>query len=132
MPDKTTDGDGTGLASETREVTITVRNDISDADVRAQTKQLAAGTANLVVGNYADTQRQGSVEIAKDGGQNATDPFKVNPNVGADEAKAGAQRAVDEEKETAEMAAATAGTASASEADKDAKAARTPADAKKK
>nr|MBA2707815.1 hypothetical protein [Gemmatimonadaceae bacterium] len=63
-------GDGSGSAKDTREVTITVRNDIPDSTVEAITKPLKAGTANQVVGNLADLQRMGAVEIAKDGGQN--------------------------------------------------------------
>lgn len=78
------------------EVTVNVRDDIPDALRDSLIAQLE-GRPNTVVGNLADLQRLGAATIANEG---PNETFRLNPAIDdVDNAKAGAQRALDEEEE---------------------------------
>lgn len=98
MADIKTNKDGT------RTVTLTVGENFDDGLLNQLARQLERGNAHQVVGNLADLQRGGAEVIA--GGGSMSDGVAVHPDVDEDDAKAGAQRTLDEEKEAKEGPAA--------------------------
>lgn len=87
-------------------VTVTVSENFDDGLLDSLVRQLERGAgAQFVVGNLADVQRAGAVAVAAGqgeelgkGGDTFAKGVLLNPNVDGDEAKAGAERTIDEEK----------------------------------